>query len=160
TLRRVFSYLKPYRWHAFLVLASITGAALLNAVPPLLIQRIVDEAIPEGQTTLLFSLCAGMVAVPLLAGLLGVAQEYLAAFISERVMFDLRVQLFGHLQKQSLGYFATAKPGEMVSRVLNDVQGVGQMMQDNLVKLLQNAIVLFTTTAVIFTLDWRLSVVA
>jgi ATP-binding cassette subfamily B protein len=160
TLRRIFSYLRPYRLYAFLVLASIGGAALLNAVPPLFIKRIVDQAIPEKDLDLLYLLCAGMVAGPLFAGLLGVAQKYLAAFISERVMFDLRVQLFGHVQKQSLGYFATAKPGEVVSRVLNDVQGVGQMMQDNLVKLLQNAVVLMTTVAVIFTLDWRLSIVA
>jgi len=160
TLGRIFSYLRPYRRHAFLVLLSITGAALLSALPPLFIKRIVDQAIPERQVRLLLLLCAGMALGPLLAGLLGVAQKYLAAFIAERVMYDLRGQLFSHLQRQSLGYFANAKPGEVVSRVLNDVQGVGQMMQDNLVKLLQNAIVLLTTTAVIFTLDWRLALVA
>ncbi|HET6284725.1 MAG TPA: ABC transporter ATP-binding protein [Polyangia bacterium] len=160
TLGRIFSYLRPYRRHAFLVLLSITGAAILNALPPLFIKRIVDQAIPERQVRLLLLLCAGMAVGPLLAGVLGVAQKYLAAFIAERVMYDLRGQLFRHLQRQSLGYFANAKPGEVVSRVLNDVQGVGQMMQDNLVKLLQNAIVLLTTTAVIFTLDWRLALVA
>ena len=75
-------------------------------------------------------------------------------------MFDLRVQLFGHVQRQSLGYFANAKSGEVVSRVLNDVQGVGHMMQENLVKLLQNAMVFAVSTAVIFSLDWRLALVA
>ena len=97
---------------------------------------------------------------PLLAGLLGVAQRYLAAFIAERVMFDLRVQLFRHVQRQSLGYFASAKSGEVVSRVLNDVQGVGHMMQENLIKLLQNAMVFAVSSAVIFSLDWRLALVA
>jgi ATP-binding cassette subfamily B protein len=160
TLGRIASYLRPYRRHAFLVLVSITAAALLGAIPPLFVKHIVDHAIPNRDLYLLFALCGGMVVGPLLAGLLGVAQKYLAAFISERVMYDLRVELFQHVQKQSLGYFATAKPGEVVSRVLNDVQGVGQMMQDNLVKLLQNAIVLGTTTVVIFTLDWRLAFVA
>ena len=160
TLRRIFSYLRPYRFYAFLVLLSITCAAMLNALPPLFIKRIVDHAIPERQTKLLLLLCAGMVVGPLCAGLLGVAQKYLAAYIAEHVMFDLRVQLFRHVQRQSLGYFATSKPGEVVSRVLNDVQGVGQMMQDNLVKLLQNTIVLLTTVSIIFTLDWRLALVS
>jgi ATP-binding cassette subfamily B protein len=160
TLRRIFSYLRPYRGYALLVLLSITCAALLGAVPPLFIKRIVDHAIPERNMRMLLWLCAGMVVGPLLGGLLGVAQKYLSAYIAERVMYDLRVQLFRHVQRQSLGYFATAKPGEVVSRVLNDVQGVGQMMQDNLVKLLQNAIVLATTTCIIFTLDWRLALVA
>lgn len=160
TLRRIFSYLRPYRGYAFLVLLSITCAALLGALPPLFIKRIIDHAIPERNMTMLLLLCGGMVAGPLLGGLLGVAQKYLSAYIAERVMYDLRVQLFRHVQRQSLGYFATAKPGEVVSRVLNDVQGVGQMMQDNLVKLLQNAIVLATTVSIIFTLDWRLALVA
>jgi len=160
TLRRIFSYLRPYRGYAFLVLLSISAAALLSALPPLFIKHIVDRALPERRIDLLLALSSGMVVGPLLAGLLGVAQKYLSAYIAERVMFDLRVQLFRHVQRQSLGYFATARPGEVVSRVLNDVQGVGQMMQDNMVKLLQNAIVLVTTTSIIFMLDWRLALIA
>jgi ATP-binding cassette subfamily B protein len=160
TLGRIFSFLRPYRRQALLVIGSIVLAALCGALPPLFLKRIVDQAIPQGQLSLLFLLCGGMAAGPLLAGLLGVAQRYLAAFIAERVMFDLRVQLFRHVQRQSLNYFANAKSGEVVSRVLNDVQGVGHMMQENLVKLLQNAMVFAVSTAVIFSLDWRLALVA
>jgi ATP-binding cassette, subfamily B, bacterial len=160
TLRRIFSFLRPYRRQALLVIASIVLAALCGALPPLFLKRIVDQAIPQGRLNLLFLLCGGMALGPLLAGLLGVAQRYLAAFIAERVMFDLRVQLFRHVQRQSLNYFANAKSGEVVSRVLNDVQGVGHMMQENLVKLLQNAMVFAVSTAVIFSLDWRLALVA
>ncbi|MEA2696343.1 MAG: ATP-binding cassette, subfamily bacterial [Myxococcales bacterium] len=160
TARRILAQLRPYRGQATLVLLAIVGGAALNALPPLLLKRVVDDAIPARHITALLVLCGAMAAAPLLAGLLGVAQKYLAAFIAERVVLDLRVQLFQHVQRQSLGYFASAQPGEVVSRVLNDVQGVGQMMQDNLVKLLQNTIVLATTTAVIFSLDWRLGLVA
>ena len=160
TMRRIFSFLRPYRRQALLVLGSIILAALCGALPPLFLKRIVDHAIPQRQLTLLFLLCGGMALGPLVAGLLGVAQRYLAAFIAERVMFDLRVQLFRHVQRQSLNYFASAKSGEVVSRVLNDVQGVGHMMQENLVKLLQNAMVFAVSTAVIFSLDWRLALVA
>jgi len=160
TLGRIFAFLRPYRRQALLVLGSIILAALCGALPPLFLKRIVDHAIPERQLKLLFLLCGGMALGPLVAGLLGVAQRYLAAFIAERVMFDLRVQLFRHVQRQSLNYFASAKSGEVVSRVLNDVQGVGHMMQENLVKLLQNAMVFAVSTAVIFSLDWRLALVA
>ena len=160
TMRRIFSFLRPYRRQALLVIGSIVLAALCGALPPLLLKRVIDQAIPQGRLNLLFLLCGGMALAPLLAGLLGVAQRYLAAFIAERVMFDLRVQLFRHVQRQSLNYFASAKSGEVVSRVLNDVQGVGHMMQENLVKLLQNAMVFAVSTAVIFSLDWRLALVA
>jgi ATP-binding cassette subfamily B protein len=160
TMGRIFSFLRPYRRQAVLVMSSIVCAALCGAMPPLFLKRIVDQAIPQGRVGLLFLLCAGMALGPLLAGLLGVAQRYLAAFIAEHVMFDLRVQLFRHVQRQSLGYFASAKSGEVVSRVLNDVQGVGHMMQENLIKLLQNAVVFAVSSAVIFSLDWRLALVA
>ena len=160
TMRRIFSFLRPYRRQALLVMSSIVCAALCGAMPPLFLKRIIDQAIPQGRIGLLFLLCGGMALGPLLAGLLGVAQRYLAAFIAEHVMFDLRVQLFRHVQRQSLGYFASAKSGEVVSRVLNDVQGVGHMMQENLVKLLQNAVVFAVSSAVIFSLDWRLALVA
>ena len=160
TMRRIFSFLRPYRRQGMLVLASIIFAALCGAMPPLFLKRIVDHAIPEGRVGLLFLLCGGMALGPLVAGLLGVAQRYLSAFIAERVMFDLRTQLFRHVQRQSLGYFANAKSGEVVSRVLNDVQGVGHMMQENLTKLLQNAMIFTVSSVVIFSLDWRLALVA
>ena len=159
-LGRIFAYLRPYRGKGLLVFASIVGGALAASTPPLFVKRIVDHSVKQRDLRELALLCIGMVVGPLLAGVLGVAQRYLAAFISERVMLDLRSQLFRHLQTQSLTYFASARPGEVISRVLNDVQGVGQMLQDNLVKLLQNAVTLVTTIAVIFWLDWRLALVA
>ena len=101
-----------------------------------------------------------MVAGPLAAGFLAVGYKYLAAWIGEKVMYDLRLELFSHVQRQSLTFFANAKPGEVVSRVLTDVQGVGQALQDNLVKLLQNALVLSVSVVLIVSLDWRLALVA
>ena len=160
TMRRIASFLRPYRKQALTILLSIVCAAVCGALPPLFLKRVVDQAIPQRSVALLFLLCGGMALGPLLAGLLGVAQRHLAAFIAERVMFDLRVQLFRHVQRQSLGYFANAKAGEVVSRVLNDVQGVGHMLRENLIKLLQNAVVFAVSTAVIFSLDWRLALVA
>ena len=141
-------------------MSSIGLSALAGGLPPLFIKRIVDHSIPKHATTELFWLCGGMVLGPLLAGLLGVAHKYLAAWIGEQVMYDLRLELFAHVQRQSLAFFANAKPGEVISRVLTDVQGIGQALQDNLVKLLQNALTLTVSVVLIFVLDWRLALVA
>ncbi|HYQ14313.1 MAG TPA: ABC transporter transmembrane domain-containing protein, partial [Polyangiaceae bacterium] len=159
-LSRILSYFRPYRRQVFWVMGSIALAALAGGVPPLLIKRIVDRAIPEHRTVELLWLCVGMVVGPLLAGLLGVAHKHLAAWIGEQVMYDLRLELFSHVQRQSLAFFANAKPGEVISRVLTDVQGIGQALQDNLVKLLQNVLVLSVSVALIVSLDWRLALVA
>jgi ATP-binding cassette subfamily B protein len=160
TLKRILGYFRPYRRQVLLVTTSIALAALAGAAPPLFIKRIVDHAIPKHQVGELAWLCAGMVIGPLLAGLLGVAHKYLAAWIGEQVMYDLRLELFAHVQRQSLAFFAKAKPGEVISRVLTDVQGIGQALQDNLVKLLQNALTLSVSVVLLIVLDFRLAVVA
>ena len=160
TLRRIFRYLGPYRGRTVLVMLAILVGSLLGLVPPLCIRRIVDHAIPHRDRVELIELFLLMITGPLVAGLLGVVQRYLAAYIGEHVVRDLRVQVFKHVQRQSLSYFMRAKPGEVVSRVLNDVQGVGQMLQDNLIKVLQNVVVVSTAIIAIVWLDWRLAIMA
>ncbi len=160
TLRRILGYFRPYRRQVRWVMSSIGLGALAGGLPPLLIKRIVDHSIPKHATSELLWLCGGMVLGPLLAGLLGVAHKYLAGWIGEQVMYDLRLELFAHVQRQSLAFFANAKPGEVISRVLTDVQGIGQALQDNLVKLLQNALTLTVSVVLIIVLDWRLALVA
>jgi ATP-binding cassette subfamily B protein len=160
TLGRIMRYFRPYRRQVVLVATSVGIGAMASGLPPLFIKRIVDHAIPRRDVTELTWLCIGMVLGPTLAGLLGVAHKYLAAWIGEQVMYDLRLELFAHVQRQSLAFFANAKPGEVISRVLTDVQGVGQALQDNLVKLLQNVLTLTVSVALLLALDWRLALVA
>jgi ATP-binding cassette subfamily B protein len=160
TLARILGYFRPYRRQVVMVMGSVALAALAGGMPPLFIKRIVDHSIPKHNFAELAWLCGGMVAGPLLAGLLGVAHKYLAAWIGEQVMYDMRLELFAHVQRQSLAFFAKAKPGEVISRVLNDVQGVGQALQDNLVKLLQNTLTLTVSVVLLVALDWRLAIVA
>ncbi len=160
TLSRILKYFRPYRRQVAMVMGSITLAAVAGGLPPLFIKRIVDHAIPKNDVSELLLLCGGMVLGPLFAGLLGVGHKYLAAWIGEQVMYDMRLQLFAHVQRQSLAFFANAKPGEVISRVLTDVQGIGQALQDNLVKLVQNALTLSVSVTLILVLDWRLALVA
>src|SRR6185503_4811389 len=80
--------------------------------------------------------------------------------IGQGVMFDMRVALYRRLHEMPLAFFAKQAPGESVSRVLNDVQGVGGVVSDTLVDIAQNAIVLAATVAFVLALDWRLALVA
>lgn len=151
-LRRIFSHLLPYRRSAAAILLCVVAGALLNLLPPLFVKEIVDylEAVldhaqpPEVGRLLL--LCLGMVLGPLAAGLIGVGQKYLATQVGEKVMLDLRLQLYEHLNRQSVSYFVRARPGEALSSVLNDVQGVGAVMSGTLVTVVEN-LVTFSATA-------------
>ena len=164
-LLRIASLLLPYRVAATLVVCAVIASAFLNLLPPLFIkqildhlERVIDHSSP-GSPRLLFLLCAGMVAGPLLASVLGVAQKYLTTFIGERVMLDLRLELFEHLQRQPIRSFIQAKPGEMISSVLNDVQGTGSVAS-TLVGMVGNLVEFAATAALGLYLDWRFGLIA
>ena len=101
-----------------------------------------------------------MIAGPAIAGLLEVVQKYSSEVIGQQVMLDLRVALYRQLHAMPFAFFARQRPGEAVSHVLNDVQGVGGAVSGTLVDVAQNIIVLASTTAFVFALDWRLATVA
>jgi ATP-binding cassette subfamily B protein len=160
TFRRIISYTKPYRLRVAGVIGCMLLAAALNLVPAWLVKQVVDVAIPRGDLDLLWLLCAGMVIGPLFAGLVQVAQKYGAELIGQQVMLDLRVALYRHLHGMPFAYFTKQKPGEAVSHVLNDVQGVGGVVSNTLIDIIQNTIVLATTLVFVFVLDWRLALIA
>lgn len=160
TLRRILGHIAPYRWRAFFVVGCVLGGALLNLTAPWFVKRIVDVAIPNRDVALLLFYCVGMVIGPLAAGLLQVAQKYSAENIGQQVMLDLRIKVYRQLHDMPFDFFAKQKPGEAVSHVLNDVQGVGGVVSNTLVDLAQNTIVLSCTLIFIFALDWRLALVA
>lgn len=160
TLRRVLTYVRPHWRSACVVLFCIALGAVLSLALPWFIKRIVDVAIPRRDVRLLWLYSAGMMAGPLAAGLLGVVRKYTAETIGQQVMFDLRVALYRHLHAMPFAFFASQRPGEAVSHVLNDVQGVGSAVSDTLVDIVDNVFVLAATTAFVFALDWRLALLS
>ena len=160
TLRRALGYLRPHAARGAGVLAVLVSVAAMGLLPPLLIKDVVDLAIPQRRLVLLVLLCAGMVVAPLLAGLLQVLQKVLTTRTAEQVMLDLRVELFSHLQAQPLSYFTLARPGEALSRVLNDVQGAGSAVATTLVSVASNLVTFVLALVAVVWLDWRLALLA
>ncbi len=160
TLRRILAYVRPYSPRAVMVVACMAVGAALNLCLPWFMRGVVDEAIPQGNLTLLWLYCAAMVAGPAAAGLVEGVQKYGCEMIGQQVMLDLRVTLYRQFQAMPFAFFARQQPGEAVSHVLNDVQGVGGAVSGTLIDVVQNTIVLISTTAFLFALDWRLALIA
>jgi ATP-binding cassette subfamily B protein len=133
--------------------------AFLNLSAPWFIKRIVDVALPAGDLRRLWLYCAGMIAGPLAAGLVQVVQKQAAESIGQQVTLDLRIRLYRHLHDMPYDFFVRQKPGEAVSHMLNDAQGVGAAVSGTLVDIVQNAAVLLTTIAFVLALDWRLATI-
>ncbi|MBI2323005.1 MAG: ABC transporter ATP-binding protein, partial [Chloroflexi bacterium] len=159
-VRRILGCFRPYTWPIALAVLCVLVNALLGVLPPLLIKQAIDDAIPRGDLWQLHLLALGMIAVPLLAGLIGVAQNYLNTLVGQQVMFDLRSQLYEHLQRLSLRFFTGTRAGEITSRLTNDVAGIQNVVTTTLSGIVTNAVVLLSTIVVIVTLDWRLALLA
>jgi ATP-binding cassette subfamily B protein len=159
-IRRVLAYLRPYLGKTLGVLLCIATSAAITLVPPLLIRSIIDRAVPQGDVALLNWLVAGLIAMPITSGLVGVMQQYLNSLIGQAIMSDLRLQLFSHLQRQSLRFYTVTQTGQIMSRVNNDVSGVQNVVTGTLASIVQNLATVSFTLVTIILLDWRLAILA
>ncbi len=159
-MRRIWRYLLPAWRPSVLILLCIIAGALLGVIPPLLVRAVIDRAIPSHDGRLLNWLIAGMIGAPLVAGLIGVWQNYLVTVMGQGVMFEIRNDMFDRVLRQSLRFFTNTKSGEIVSRLQNDVGSVQGVVTGTMVNLASNLLVVVSTLAVILRLDWRLSLVA
>jgi len=159
-LRRVVRYARPYRGRLVVVLVTIVFITILSLLPPLFMRTLIDTAIPSSDIALVTWLGIGMVAVPLLNGVIGVAQRHATAQMGEGIIFDLRRELFDHLQSMSLGFFTNTKTGELMSRLNSDVVGAQQAVSSTFVTLVSNVFAVAATLFVMVRLEWRLTILA
>jgi ATP-binding cassette subfamily B protein len=124
TVRRIAGFFRPYRWQVLVVVVSITATSLLGVVTPFLLKALLDVAIPEQDFFLLNVLVLGMIAIPVISGLIGVGQTYVNNRVGQAVMQDLRDAVYEHLQRMPLRFFTETRTGEIQSRIANDVGGV------------------------------------
>ena len=122
-LARVLDYARPYGLSLALMVAAIGVTALIGLVPPLLYRDLIDNVLPNRDVARLNLLALAMIGIPIISGLIGVAQRYLSARVGEGIIFDLRQALYAHLQRMSLRFFTRTRSGEIVSRFNNDVVG-------------------------------------
>jgi ATP-binding cassette subfamily B protein len=159
-LRRVLGYGKPYRGILLAVFITIFIISGLSLLPPLLIRDLLDEAIPNEDLGRVTLLGLGMVAVPLINGGVGIIQRWGTARVGEGIIYDLRCQLFSHLQRMSLGFFTRTKTGELMSRLNTDVVGAQQAVTGTFVSLVSNSVGAAMTLAIMFRIEWRLTLLS
>jgi len=156
--RRIAALFRPYRGRLGTVLGLIVISAGLGMVSPFLLRDILDEAIPEKDRGLLAWLVGGMVFISVATGVLGVAQTWMSNVVGQRVMHDLRAQVYRHLQRLSLAFFTRTRTGEIQSRIANDIGGVQTVVTNTATSIASNLTTVLATIVAMFLLDWRLAV--
>ncbi|RIK22078.1 MAG: ABC transporter, partial [Anaerolineae bacterium] len=156
-LIRVWSFARPYTRHVLLLLVTILLTTAITLVSPLLMRALIDDAIPNANLRLLNLLALGLIAIPVLNGLVGVWQRDLSAYVGESIIFDLRNAVYGHFQRMSLRFFTQSRTGELMSRLNNDVVGAQQAVSNTLISIISNIVQVVATLAIMLALEWRLT---
>ena len=148
---------RPYQGRAALAIVTLVAYTLVALLPPYLIKVAVDDGITARDLETLTLVVVAFVAAGIAAFGLSAAQTYYTGWVGERGLADLRIQLFNHLQRLSLGYYERNRTGAIISRITNDVEALDQLVTDGLSSLVQNSLVLVGTAVFLFVLDWRLA---
>jgi len=156
-LRRLGAYVRPYRLRLLGAILAMFGVLGCTLALPLLLKTAIDSAIIPGDTRLLVGI-AGVLVLIGVAGIgLGRVETYLTGWVGERVLNDLRVDLFRHLQTLSLGYFERRRTGVLISRLTNDVEALQQLVTDGITSTVRNVLTLVVAGGILLVLDWRLA---
>ena len=157
TLRRVWTFARPYRGTIIVFLLSILAAALLALVPPFVVRRIIDVAIPDGDRGAIITLATIAVVAALADAGLAIVQRWCSARVGEGLIYDLRRELFAKVQRMPVAFFTRTPTGSIISRLNNDVIGAQTAVTSTLGSVVSNVIVLTTTLAAMIALEWRLT---
>ena len=160
TMRRVAVLVrlaKPYRRRVAGGVVALLLATAAALAPPYLFKVAIDQGILGGDLQVLVWIVVAVVVIGAIGWAAGLAQTYLTSWVGERVLADLRLRVFRHLQRLSLGYFERNRTGAIISRLTNDVEALDQLVVDGVTSLVQNTLVLVGSAVILVLLDWRLA---
>ena len=145
TLGRVLKYARPYRKQLIVFVVLIVGAAATAVIPPLLFARLIDVAIPEGDKTMVIVVSSVALAIALFDGILNLIQRWLSAIVGEGLIYDLRTELYDHVQRMPIAFFTRTQTGALISRLNTDVIGAQRALTGTLSQILANVVTVVAT---------------
>ncbi|MCX6450775.1 MAG: ABC transporter ATP-binding protein [Actinobacteria bacterium] len=160
TLKRIAGFAKPYQNYLAVFLATVVVDAVLVVATPLLLRSLIDEGVIPGRGDVVtrLAILVGLFAVGDAA--FNMAGRWFSSRIGEGLIYDLRTQVFGHVQKQSIAFFTRTQTGALISRINSDVIGAQQAFTATLSGVISNSLSLILVTIAMLTLSWQITVVS
>lgn len=154
---RLLNYIKPYTKTIITAIFCIIVAAASNLYVPWIIKDMIDKVLAEKDMEMLNYISVGIVVVFLIRGIFYFAQSYLVSYVGQRVVIDIRGQLYRKFQRLPLAYYDNHRTGELMSYISNDVAALQNAMVDKLIELITESSIFVGSLAMMFYLDWKLS---
>ena len=156
-VRQLVRYTWPHKLRALIAIGALLGVTATTIGGPLMAQQAIDRGITPGDFGQVELWVAAYLLVALLGWVFAVVQSYLTTWVGERVLSDLRSDLFTHVQTLDLGYFERTRAGVVISRLTNDIEALNTLVTDGPTTLVQNSITLAGSAVVLLILDWKLA---
>src|ERR1700729_1935076 len=160
TVRRVAGYARGYRLDLVIFLVAAALDAVVTVTYPLLLAVVIDQGILPKDSTVVLTVAGIVAGLAIFDGFLGVVQRYFTSRVGEGLIYDLRTQVFGHVQRQPIAFFTRAQTGSLVSRLNNDVIGAQQALTSTLSSVVSSVLQVILVLAAMFTISWQVPVVA
>ena len=158
-LGRILGYLKPYWPQFLLVFVTILLSAVVGLLPSIITGKIVDEALVGKNMRLLVQLLIMAFVTLTLSQVISVLESYINAWISQRIIFDMKNQMYDHLQHMPHAFFTSEKQGDIITRMNTDISGVSSVISGTLSSIVSNIATVVTTLVALFTMSWQLALV-
>jgi ATP-binding cassette, subfamily B, bacterial len=160
TVRRIVGYAKPYKlWLSFFLFATVLDS-LITVVNPVLLGKIIDKGILPRDEAVVLVLAGAVAAVALFDAFLGFTIRWFSARIGEGLIYDLRTQVFSHVQQQPIAFFTRAQTGSLVSRLNSDVIGAQQAITSTMSSVVSNILTTGVILVTMFYVSWQISLIA
>ncbi|PLS76846.1 MAG: ABC transporter ATP-binding protein [Chloroflexi bacterium] len=159
-MRRLWTFVDPYRGRVFLALALLVGESLAAIAPPYLLQQAIDGPLTEGRPSGVWLYFWLFVLAAIASFGFRYAQAFVMQTVGQQVMVDLRKRIFGHIQRMSLGFFDRNPVGSLMTRLTNDVDALNEFLTQAMVSLFTDIAVLGAIIVTMFVLDWRLALIS
>jgi ATP-binding cassette subfamily B protein len=160
TVRRIIGYAKPYKLYLSLFLAATVLDALITVVNPLLLRVIIDKGILGHREAIVVGVAAAVAGVAVFDASLGFVTRWYSARIGEGLIYDLRTEVFSHVQQQPIAFFTRAQTGSLVSRLNSDVIGAQQAITSTMSSVVSNILTVGAILVTMFYLSWQISLIA
>ncbi|MBV9364838.1 MAG: ABC transporter ATP-binding protein [Solirubrobacterales bacterium] len=156
-LRGLIELLRPYRWRVLAMFVALVTATAAALAPAPLAKLAIDDGIRRGDVGALDLIVAAFLASALVYAVASYAQTYLVGWIGQRALQALRVRLFRHLQRLSIGFYSRNRAGVIISRITNDVEALDQLVEDGIATLFQSGLTLIGVVVILLVLDPHLA---
>ena len=160
TARRVIAYGAPFKGLIITFMAAVIVASALSVAPLLLFQRIIDDGVLAGNTSLIVWLSLAVAGMALLSAAIGLLERWCSARIGEGLIYSMRTQIFDHVMRMPIAFFSRSHTGKLVSRLQSDVNGAQQAFTSTLSTLVSNSVTLILVLGSMLVLSWQLTLAA